>query len=213
MRIAALVVLLAVFLALAGVALGGSVPPADSWLRELILAHVPRSFVAVFGWINLAGSWRVLVPGTVLLLLFRRARSCWWVWVLLMVTAPLLEGALKGLIGRPRPEGTAFGFPSGHATAAAAYFGALVYAAGDLPPAVRRPVRAGAVSMIALVALARIILRAHWPSDVLGGIALGLACFVTAALISSSTGRSPSGSRSPEPPARDASSRTPPGRG
>jgi membrane-associated phospholipid phosphatase len=39
--------------------------------------------------------------------------------------------------------------------------------------------------MILLVGLARVLLRAHWPSDVLGGIALGLVLASIASLIAS----------------------------
>jgi membrane-associated phospholipid phosphatase len=42
-----------------------------------------------------------------------------------------------------------------------------------------------AIVMILLVGLARVLLRAHWPSDVLGGIALGLALASIASLIAS----------------------------
>ena len=102
-----------------------------------------------------------------------------------MIAAPAAEGLLKIAIGRARPESGAFGFPSGHATAAAAFFGAVLYLAGSLPPARRRVVRALAVVCIVLVGCARIILRAHWPSDVLGGITLGLALATLAALLDS----------------------------
>jgi membrane-associated phospholipid phosphatase len=51
-----------------------------------------------------------------------------------ILVASLLEPVLKEVVARPRPESPAFGFPSGHATAAAAYFGALVYAAGTSVP-------------------------------------------------------------------------------
>lgn len=101
-----------------------------------------------------------------------------------MIAAPSLEYLLKPLIGRPRPEGAGFGFPSGHTTAAA-YIGALIQAAADLPPLARRFLRAIAATLVVLVGLARIVLRAHWPSDVLGGIALGFACAVGAAVLSS----------------------------
>jgi len=71
------------------------------------------------------------------------------------------------------------GFPSGHATAATAFFGALMYLAASLPPRSRIIVRAGSVLLILLVALARVILRAHWPV----GIALGSVFASMAALL------------------------------
>jgi undecaprenyl-diphosphatase len=200
------------FLALAGgVALTG-VLPGDAWLRDLILAHASPSLIAVMRWINVAGSWRVLVPAAPLLLLFPGTRRHWWIWLLLLLAAPSLEYVLKPLVGRARPEGLAFGFPSGHATATAAYMSALAWAAADLRPLGRWLLRALAAAMVVLVGLARIVLRAHWPSDVLGGIALGLACAVGAVLIASSLDRARAGSASPEA-ARDAPSRTPPAPG
>ncbi len=75
------------------------------------------------------------------------------------------------------------GFPSGHATAATAFFGALMYLAASLRPPTRIVVRAGSVLLILLVALARVILRAHWPVDALAGIALGSAFASIAALL------------------------------
>ena len=140
--------------------------------------------VRVMRVINYLGSWRLLLPATLLLLVaFPRARARWWVWVGLMLAAPAAEGLLKILIGRARPEGPSMGFPSGHATAAAAFFGAVIYLVGSTPPRVRVIVRAGAVLLIVLVAVARVILRAHWPMDALAGIALGLTFASLAALL------------------------------
>jgi membrane-associated phospholipid phosphatase len=70
------------------------------------------------------------------------------------------------------------GFPSGHATAAAAFFGAVMFLAGSLPKPARTWVRVAAAAGIVLVAMARVILRAHWPSDALGGIALAAAALI-----------------------------------
>jgi len=84
---------------------------------------------------------------------------------------------------------------------------------GDLRPLARRALRALAAVLILLVGLARVVLRAHWPSDVLGGIALGLACAGAAVLISASIDRSRAGSASPAPPSPAAPSRTPPAPG
>jgi undecaprenyl-diphosphatase len=100
-----------------------------------------------------------------------------------MLAAPGAEGLLKIVIGRPRPEDASMGFPSGHATAAAAFFGAVIYLAGSLPSTARVVVRVGAALLIVLVATARVVLRAHWPSDTVAGIALGLAFASAAALL------------------------------
>jgi undecaprenyl-diphosphatase len=158
--------------------------PADVAVRESILKMASPLMVDAMRVVNRAGDWRALAPGmAVLFVVFAEARRQWWVWSALMVSAPLMEWTLKNLVGRARPEDLSFGFPSGHSTAAAAFYGAVIFLADSLPPRVCRVVRAFAVVMILLVGLARVVLRAHWPSDVLGGIALGLALASIAGLI------------------------------
>ena len=171
-----------VALALAIVFLGA--PPADAALREALLSLASPPLLAVLRVMNRAGDWRVLLPATLLLVVVSaRARRHWWLWCGLMAAAPMMEGLLKALIRRPRPESLAFAFPSGHATAAAAFFGAAIYLTGSLSPRPRAVVRAVAVIGIVLVGTARIMLRAHWPSDVLAGVSLGLALASLAAVI------------------------------
>lgn len=157
--------------------------PGDASVRAWLLAHASPGVLAAMRVINLAGSWKVLLPATVLLVLaVHRGRERWWLWIGLMLVAPATEGLLKLVVGRPRPEDLSMGFPSGHATAAAAFFGAVMYLAGGLPPLARRLVRVAAVIVIVLVAVARVMLRAHWPSDAVAGIALG-AAFASAAVL------------------------------
>jgi membrane-associated phospholipid phosphatase len=158
--------------------------PGDEAARNWLLGLATPPVVGTLRVINKAGSWRVLLPASLLLfVVFPRARRRWWIWGGLMVAAPIAEGLLKILIGRPRPEELSMGFPSGHATAAAAYFGALFYLAESLPPLARALVRAGAVLTVVLVAVARVVLRAHWPADTLAGIGLGLALASVAAML------------------------------
>jgi membrane-associated phospholipid phosphatase len=158
--------------------------PGDTTAREWLLGIATPPVVRTLKVINEAGSWKVLLPASLLLLVaVPRARRHWWVWGGLMVVAPIAEGLLKILIGRPRPEELSMGFPSGHATAAAAYFGAVFYLARALSPPARWLVRVGAVLTILLVAMARVVLRAHWPTDTLAGIALGLTLASVAVMV------------------------------
>jgi membrane-associated phospholipid phosphatase len=100
----------------------------------------------------------------------------------LVVTAAasLLPHGLKILFDQTRPDrrtvighvhGISFSgkredaFPSGHAL----HMGALASAAGALPAGPRRAVRALAVGL----SLTRIVVLAHWASDVVAGFALG----------------------------------------
>lgn len=157
--------------------------PFDTPVRDALLGLASPPVIAAMRVIRVASRWSL--PPAILLLLwfFRPARERWYVWIGLMIVALMIEQPLKVLIGRPRPEAPSMGFPSGEATVAAAFFGALFYLAESLPPRTQRLLRTGAIVMIVLVAVARVILRAHWPSDVLGGIALGLALASAAALL------------------------------
>ncbi len=188
------------FLAVAAAITLVSVNPVDAVVRDALLGLASPPVLEVMEFVNRAGSWRVLLPGTVLLfVVFERARRRWWVWATLMIAAPVAEGLLKMLFERPRPESPDFGFPSGHATAAAAFAGAIIHLAGSLPGPARVVLRVLAGTLIVLVAMARVMLRAHWPSDTLAGIALGLALASVAALVDSARSSAPTSPSSANP--------------
>lgn len=179
-----LILTAACFAAMAVAVLLAGAHPADAAARDSLLRLNSPVVVTIMRMITLLGHAWVLAPATVLLLVvFAEARARWWVWVGAMLLAPIAEATFKGLIGRPRPFDPSFGFPSGHATAAATFFGAVIYLAGALGPPTRTWVRALAGLAIVLVAMSRVMLRAHWPSDVIGGVALGLALASAAALL------------------------------
>jgi undecaprenyl-diphosphatase len=100
--------------------------------------------------------------------------------LLVTAAASLLPHVLKLLFDQTRPDrrtvvghvhGVPFSgkrhdaFPSGHAL----HMGALASAAGALPTGPRRAIRAFAVAL----SLTRIVVLAHWASDVVAGFALG----------------------------------------
>jgi membrane-associated phospholipid phosphatase len=130
------------------------------------------------------GTWWGILPGVVLLLaLSRHARRRWWLWGLALVVAPLIGEALQELVGRLRPRGLALGFPSGHATAVAAFAVATIYLTGRsrLPHAVHLLIALVAAATALAVGMSRMVLDAHWPLDVVAGFALGAAGSAAAA--------------------------------
>jgi undecaprenyl-diphosphatase len=179
-----LILTAACFAAMAVSVLLAGAHPADGAARDSLLRLNSPVVTAIMRVITQLGHAWVLAPATALLLVvFAEARARWWVWIGMMLLSPIAEATFKALIGRPRPFDPSFGFPSGHATAAAAFFGAVIYLAGALHPPTRTWIRALAGLAIVLVAMSRVMLRAHWPSDVIGGVALGLALASAAALL------------------------------
>ena len=82
---------------------------------------------------------------------------------------PVPEGLLRG----PDPSlldiNTPYPYPSGHMLRAVLLFGAIYL----LWP--NRPVRLAIVAFLIASAASRLYLGTHWPSDILGGVLLGIA--------------------------------------
>lgn len=101
-----------------------------------------------------------------------------------VVAERLLVDGLKEWIGRPRPPvdflPNSLAFPSGHSANSMTAF--VTTALIACPPAYRRVAVTAALFAAFLVGLTRIVLGVHWPSDVVGGWALGLLA-VTATLV------------------------------
>jgi undecaprenyl-diphosphatase len=131
----------------------------------------------------------VLVAGIVLLV-GRQRRA-----VIIVGVARLgelaCETALKALLARPRPAfpgpvefASGYSFPSGHAAGAAVAYGAIALMALPLVRSWVRLLLGGAcVLVITAVGASRVLLGVHFPSDVVAGVALGLAWVGGAALL------------------------------
>ncbi len=175
---------LGAFLGLSVAAFATGVLPGDLAFRQELLEPDASLLHTVARVVNQGGTWHVLLPAVLLLyLLSRAARRHWWLWAAIMVGSSLVEQGFKFLVGRPRPSGVSLGFPSGHSTAAAAFAILLVYLVSreSMPRAPRLAIQALAIAGMALVGWARIVLHAHWPTDVLGGFLLGTGSAAAAA--------------------------------
>ncbi len=137
-----------------------------TWIMLAITQIGSSPFLIVLGGLIV---WRLTRAGR------RRA-------ALLLIVASLgaeaLDQALKLVFHRARPEAffgladpSTYSFPSGHATTACCFYGALAAIAGARfgAPAARLAVWAGAATLAAAIGLSRIYLGVHYPSDVLGG--------------------------------------------
>lgn len=159
---------------------------------------IPTSILAA-GFLILAGLGRpaAFVGGAMLF---------GWIW------SPLLKRGFR----RGRPDlwpalatEASHSFPSGHATMSTIFFGAL---AVSLSPFLFGPARValwtGCLLLVAAVAMSRVYLGAHWLSDVIAGILLGIlwlaACVVCERSVATRKDRPPR----PPAPASAAPPRT-----
>ncbi len=167
---------------------------ADSATRTRIQAERRPSLEGFARQVTRMGSGGVLAPLNLLVLVafWPRFRRLGVFIPLVSVGALIVEGIAKWTTARPRPNLGHYGFPSGHTLAAVAFFGALVYALWCVgcrggwfwTGAV------GAALVVLGVGASRLYLDVHWLSDVLGGLAGGLAVLLVGIIIFEATARS-----------------------
>ncbi|QVM90797.1 bifunctional DedA family/phosphatase PAP2 family protein [Pseudomonas entomophila] len=159
----------------------------DQGLMTLVQEHRSQAIDGAVVMITRLGDFRTqfflggLLTG--LLLLARQWRHALFAGATLIGTA-LANGSLKWLFARARPEVladplTSYSMPSGHSSASFAFFLVLAVLAGrGQPPRMRLTwVLLGCLPALA-IALSRVYLGAHWPTDILAGALL--ACCVCA---------------------------------
>jgi membrane-associated phospholipid phosphatase len=161
--------------------------PADAWgVREL---EATSSTVLAAARAVSVGLVSLAVAGSLLLAAFALAVLRWRQAALLALAAPALavaaEKVLKLLVERRVPEADVSHYPSGHLAvgAAVALSLVLVMRRTRAEPAARATVTVAASLYVAAMGLARVIESAHLLSDVVGGVATGVAVTLVAALL------------------------------
>jgi undecaprenyl-diphosphatase len=201
LRITALAIISFVVAAIVGVALGiaasgDSVLPGDLAVTRDVqrLDGQPYEALARIG--NAVGS---TVGGLVAIALVMLLAALWRAWrdlffLVMLLLLRLVATQLKPLFDSPRPpanlveihgtfDGT--GFPSGHATTGMVMALGLSVIAWRWARHEKVAIALTSVflGVALLIGLARIWSGAHWPSDVLGGYAFGVAIVALALLI------------------------------
>lgn len=150
-------------------------------------AHATPVGLKIFDVVTQLGSPVVDVVIVIVGIYLWRARALvmLWSWLAANLGSKVVEHVLKSTVHRSRPAYGAsyvltqsFSFPSGHSMGATVCYLLLAYLIVTRFP-MRRAARIGvfvaAIALIFAVAFSRLYLGVHYPSDVVGGMAAGVA--------------------------------------
>jgi undecaprenyl-diphosphatase len=148
-----------------------------------------------FEGLSAIGTWGAIWLGAGLLAAYLLRRPMAFVAVAVADGAAQgVNSAIKDAVDRPRPhvhplvgEPHSSSFPSGHA---ASSFACALMLSWIAPPAA-----APAFVLAALIAASRVYVGVHYPLDVIGGAAVGLAVATALRLLARALRRSPPGPR------------------
>lgn len=151
------------------------------WIQENLRGVMDSFWVFITSLADKGWFW--IVVG-VALLLFKKTRTVGvTVLISLLINHILTNEILKDLVGRPRPyiaspeiitlikQLSSYSFPSGHTSSS---FAAALVLYRMMPKRVGIP----AVILAAMIGFSRMYVGVHYPTDVLGGIVIGLIASV-----------------------------------
>lgn len=187
----AIVIAAATFYALLGLAVSHAPPSGVDAAARAIAGEAPG-----FAWILTESClWPVLTAfglvGCIVAFMNRAWRPRIVFAIVTTIVAWRTSDVLKDVFGRPRPaywivhHETSFAYSSGHAMFAVVVYWlwAFYIARSGWPPAVRIPFACALAGWGAGVIWSRLALGAHYPTDLAGGVLLGIAMLALAVMI------------------------------
>ena len=161
----------------------GQLKGIDNLLQTTLRGNLPHALTVFFSSLTSLINTPVVVTWVVVLVgLFLYKK--WWSEAILLAGNLALTGILvallKNVYQRPRPtlqhlvEEGGFSFPSGHALASTLIFGTLLIIVSQRVQTVqtKRLLQGLLITMILLIAMSRVYLGVHYPTDVLGSLLL-----------------------------------------
>lgn len=144
--------------------------------------HTPMGDTLMTFITSLGDAGKIWIILTIILLVMPKTRKTGVVMAIALILDLILcNGILKNLVARTRPfdvntsvqlliaKPHDYSFPSGHTAASFAAVAAL-YFAGE------KKMCAPALVLAVLIACSRMYLYVHYPTDILGGMAVGILC-------------------------------------
>ena len=157
--------------------------PLFHLLRSLYTPLIQQAMIAIT-FLGQGSVLFVLVITVAIWLSLKQQMRVLWFWLALALLSMFCMESVKHLLHIARPSAvlhtpTGWSFPSGHTTLSIAFYGFIAYL---IAQAVARPYRwlvyGCAGTLISLIAFSRLYLSAHWLSDILGGLLLGIICLL-----------------------------------
>ena len=154
----------------------------DKAILVFVHRHTPSTLTGFFESVTFTGSSTFLLPLTianVIAMLFARRRFDALLLAVSVPSAAALVYGVKLAVNRDRPalwETQSYwgaSFPSGHTLVVAAFATAMALCVNRAWPSAKPFAVATAICWIGLVALSRLVLGVHWPTDVLAAACIG----------------------------------------
>jgi undecaprenyl-diphosphatase len=162
--------------------LGGESGLIDSNILIFIHSHVSNSMTWLFEMVTFTGSSNFLLPLatiTTIIFIYQKKRSEAILLAASVISSAFVIYVIKMIVSRSRPAlwdtewywGSSF--PSGHTLAVTAYATSVVLCIGRVRPEFPNLTLLIVITWVSLVAVSRLVLGVHWPTDVLVAICIG----------------------------------------
>lgn len=173
------------FLVMTFLVMTGYVSYLDNFIYDLII-YPNEGLTFILKIFTEFGDAIILVLITALFLFLFKQRVVSFLIAINLVIVTIIGQIAKYIFTRPRPvdnvliDVDGYSFPSGHSIVSIAFYGLLIYlCAKKIKNKFLRIITICSLSLLILViGYSRIYLGAHFPSDVIGGFALGGCCLL-----------------------------------
>lgn len=165
--------------------LTGCLESFDTIIYDSIVKLQSPFFDVLFKSVTQLGNVELLIISICLLSIFFNSKNR-RLFLITIVTEVLLNYLIKIIIQRPRPnisrmvDVSGFSYPSGHAMITVGLYGFIMY--WVFKNIKNKPLRVVLLCLLTLliihIDISRIYLGVHYPSDVVGGLLLGIAVLI-----------------------------------